>query len=114
MRIVKRSRPDLETAVSFLCTRVQCPNKEYWGKLRRVLNYLKAKKYEDRIMVSNNSLQIYTWIDASHAVHEDTRGHTGGFISWRVGIIHCKSSKQKLNTKSTTESEVFTVSDYVP
>ena len=41
--IIKSSRPDLETAVSFLCTRVKCPTEEDWGKLRRVLNYLKAK-----------------------------------------------------------------------
>lgn len=30
------------------------------------------------------------------------------------GIIHAKSSKQKLNTKSSTEAEVVGVSDYVP
>ena len=48
--IMKRSRPDLETAVSFLCTRVQCPTEEYWGKLKRVLNYPKATKYDKRIM----------------------------------------------------------------
>ena len=31
--IMKISRPDLETAVYFLCTQLQCPNKAYWGKL---------------------------------------------------------------------------------
>ena len=29
------------------------------------------------------------------------------------GIIHCRSSKQKLNTKSTTESELVGTSEYV-
>ena len=41
------------------------------------------------------------------------RGHTGGYISCRVVIIHEKASK-KLYTKNTTELEVFSVSEYVP
>ena len=35
-------------------------------------------------------------------------------MSYGVGIIHGKASKQKLNKKSTTESEVIAVSEYVP
>jgi len=31
-----------------------------------------------------------------------------------VGILMPKSAKQKLNTKSTTESEIFGASDYIP
>ena len=65
-------------------------------------------------MGSDDLLKLETWVDASYAVHEDIRGHTGGFLSCVVGIIHSKESKQKLNTKSTTESEVATVSEYVP
>lgn len=30
------------------------------------------------------------------------------------GMIHCRSSKQKLNTKSTTESELVSTSEYIP
>ena len=65
----------METAVFFLCTRIQCPTEEDWGELRRVLNYLKAKKDEKRIMGSGNLFKLETWIDALHAVHEDKRGH---------------------------------------
>ena len=42
------------------------------------------------------------------------KGHTGDVMSYGLGIIHTQSSKQKLNTKSSTESEVVGVSDYVP
>ena len=49
-----------------------------------------------------------------HVVHEDMKGNTGGCMSYGVGIIHGKASKQKLNKKSTTESEVIAVSEYVP
>jgi hypothetical protein len=42
------------------------------------------------------------------------RGHTGGVMSFRWGVVHEKASKQKLNTKSSTKSEVVGVSEYVP
>ena len=35
-------------------------------------------------------------------------------MSCIFGIIHGKASKQNLNTKSTTESEVVAASKYVP
>ena len=31
-----------------------------------------------------------------------------------LGTLHCKSSKQKLNTRSSTESELVGVSEYLP
>ncbi len=35
-------------------------------------------------------------------------------MSFGQGMIHCRSSKQKLNTKSRTEAEVVGVSEYIP
>ena len=98
----------------FICTRVQCPTEEDWGKLRRVLNDLKVTKDDKRIMGSDDLLKIETWVDALYAVHEGMRGLTGVCIYCGAGNIHGKASKQKLNTKSTTESEVAAVSKYVP
>ena len=42
------------------------------------------------------------------------RSQTGGAISLGLSIIHDKSIIQKLNTKSSTESEVVGFSDYLP
>ena len=38
--ISKRSRPDIQTAVSYLTTRVSKANVDDWGKLKRLLQYL--------------------------------------------------------------------------
>ena len=38
--------------------------------------------------------------------HGDMCSHIGGVISFGVGGILCKSLKQKLNTKSSTEAEL--------
>ena len=35
-------------------------------------------------------------------------------MSMGLGTIHCKSSSQKINTRSTTESELVGVSEYLP
>jgi hypothetical protein len=42
------------------------------------------------------------------------RSHTGGLVSFGTGGLICKSSKQKLNTKSSTEGEVVGASNYLP
>ena len=48
--IMKRSRPDLETAISFLCTRVSKIDKDDWKKLRRVIAFVKATIDDVRII----------------------------------------------------------------
>jgi hypothetical protein len=110
----KQSRPDLETAVSFLTTRIQKPTEEDWGKLRRVLNFLKSTKTDRHIIGSNDFLTLETWMNASHPVHWNMRRNTGGCMSLGKGVLHAKASKQKLNSKSSTETEVIAVSEYVP
>ena len=41
------------------------------------------------------------------------KSHMGGCMSFGVRILMLKLSKQKLNTKSTTESEIVGASDYI-
>ena len=50
-------------------------------------------------------------VDASHAVHEDFQSHTGGCLSWGRGSPISVSQKQKLNSRSSTESEIIAVDD---
>lgn len=57
---------------------------------------------------------IFTWIDAAYAVNPDMRSQTGGVISMGLGLLHAKSSKQRLNVKSSTEAELVGNSDYLP
>ena len=55
-----------------------------------------------------------TWVDAAYGVHQDMKSHTGGTMLFGQGVVLCKSSKQKLNTKSSTEAELVGASDYLP
>jgi len=112
--VSKRARIDIDLAISFLCTRVSKSTEQDWDKLRRVLVYLQNTKDMGRTIGAENLDVLHTWVDASYAIHDDMRSHTGGVTSMGTGCVHHKSTKQKLNTKSSTESEVVGASDYLP
>ena len=113
--ITKRARPDIETSVSYLCTRVSKSTDDDWEKLRRVLGFLQNTIDDVRIIGADSLQNLFTWVDAAYGVHsEDMRSHTGGIMSMGTGAIHTRSTKQKLNVKSSTEAEIVGTSDYVP
>ena len=109
--LAKRSRPDTLTAVSFLCTRVQSPDVDDWKKLNRCINYLEGTRDLHLTLGMEGQPCINWWVDASFAVHPDMRSHTGATASLGRGSIFSKSSKQKINTRSSTEAEVVGVND---
>jgi hypothetical protein len=62
-----------------------------------------------------DSLNIMHWfIDSSQQIHEDCKGHTGAALTFRKGAVLSKASGQKGNTKSTAETELQGVSEYLP
>ena len=53
-----------------------------------------------------------TWnIDASFAVHPNCKSHTGVYLTLGHGCVLSTSVKQKINTKSSTESELIGIDD---
>jgi hypothetical protein len=58
-------------------------------------------------------LDIYAFVDASYGVHSDGKSHTGVVITINDGSVYCESTKQSLNTKSSTESELVGLSDAI-
>ena len=106
-------RIDIDLAISFLCTRVATPAIGDELKLIRVLEYLYGPLTLAQIMGTNGNMFMLTWTDASHAPHQDMRGHTGGTTSLGRGLVIHNSMKQRINTKSSTESEIVGVSDYL-
>jgi hypothetical protein len=52
-------------------------------------------------------------VDASHGTHSDFKGHTGATMTMGNGSTYSSSTKQKINTKSSTESELVAVDDVI-
>ena len=76
-----------------------------------MLKYLKGTK-EKVLTLGAENLTVIKWlIDASFAVHPDFKSHTGAVMTMGRGAIQSVSRKQKLNTRSSTESELVGVDD---
>jgi hypothetical protein len=104
--ICKRERPNLQTAATFLSTRVKSCEEDDYKKLIRMLQFLRATRVEFLTLSADSLHNVRWWVDASYAVHPDMRSHTGGAISLGRGVIYGTSKQQKLNTKSSTEAEL--------
>ena len=50
-------------------------------------------------------------IDITDAVHEDIKSCTGGVLTLGKGAVYSRITKQKINTKSSTEGEIVGVDD---
>ena len=90
------------------------PDTDDWKKLVRLLTYLECTKDDTLTLGSNNCCIVKWWIDGSYAVHPDYRSQTGGTMSMGTGSIYSTSQKQKINTKSSTETEVVATDDVLP
>ena len=112
--MTKRSRPDIEPTVFFLTTRVSKSNVDDWNKLKRCITWVGQTDSDVRLIRASTLEELYIWIDVAFAVHPNGRSHTRGGISLGVGMIYCRSGKQKLNTKSSTELELVGTSEYLP
>jgi hypothetical protein len=112
--LCKRARPDLQTAIAFLCTRVKAPDADDYKKLHRVMKYLRGTRDMVLTLEADNLQILKWWVDASFAVHRDMRSHTGGVLSMGRGAIYSTSTRQKLTTRSSTEGELVGVNDVMP
>eukprot|EP00957_Ditylum_brightwellii_P207109 15351509-Ditylum_brightwellii.AAC.1 len=112
--LMNRARPGIETTVSYLIRRVSKSNTGNWDKLLRVLGWLKSTKDDVRIVGAQSLTDVFTWIDAAYAVHDNMRSHMGGAISMGYGIIAGKLAMEQLNVKSSTEEELVGMSEYLP
>ena len=110
----KRARPDIQLPVAYLCTRVKEANTDDHAKLSRVTRYLDGTIGIPLILSMDESGKMRWYVDAAFAVHNDMKSHTGATMTMGQGAAYSQSSKQKLNTKSSTESEVVGVDDVLP
>ena len=71
----KPACPDIQLVVSFLCTRVKCPDVDDMRKLKRCIEYIQKTVYIPLTLGWNESGDMVWSIDASFAVHMDMKSH---------------------------------------
>ena len=85
-----------------------------WKKLVHLIKYL-AMTADLPLTLSADGSGILKWyVDAAFAVHPNMHGYSGGGFTMGRGFPINNSTKHKLNTRSSTESEVVGVDDFMP
>jgi hypothetical protein len=108
--VAKRVRPEILVATSYLTTRVLSPNRDDLIKLRRLVTYIRDNR-ERQFELVPRGIYLEMYVDASHACHDDRRSQSGIVLTLGGAPFYCSSSRQKLNSKSSTESEIIGMSD---
>jgi hypothetical protein len=113
MFVAKRARQDVLPGIIFLSSRTREPNEGDWKKLVRLMNFLNKTRKDVTTLEASDSQKADWYIDAAFAVHNDFKSHTGAGFTLGKGIITSISAKQKINTRSSTESELVGTDDVV-
>ncbi len=109
-----RARRDIQTAVAFLTTQVKTPDEENWDKLKRMLKYLNGRKYL-KLNLSVDNLGLLKWyVEGSHNVDWDCKGHGGAMFTKGKGATSSYSREVKLNMRSLMEMELVTLDMFMP
>jgi hypothetical protein len=111
--LAKRVRPQVLTAISYCATRVISPTVEDEKKLDRILSYLLFSRDDKFILRIGDHLQLNAYVDSSFGIYNDGKSVTGVAIMLGKATIYVKSGKQKIVTRSSTESELVGISDAV-
>ena len=77
----QRGRPDLQTAILFLSSRMSCPNGHDWKKLCWLKKYFDATIDLNLTLICDNSGVVTWWVDTSYAIHPNMKEHTRATMS---------------------------------
>ncbi len=111
--VSKRARPNTSLAIAFLTTRVCKPDEDGWRKLCHIIVYLQSTRDLPLVLGTGDRGVLHWYVDASFAVHPNMKGHTGRVLTMGTGCPLVTSTKQKVNTHSSTISEQVAVDDMI-
>jgi hypothetical protein len=94
---------------------VKHPDRNDYKKLTRVIKYLRGSPNLALTLKGDDARIVKWWVDASFAVNNDVKSHTGGTLLLGKVSVYSASTRQKLNTKISMEAELVGVNhDVMP
>ena len=103
----------MQLLTGFSCTRVRQPDEIDWKKLTHEMKYIQYTRHLPLILCADGK-GIGIWIDVLHAVHANMKGHVGIYASMGKGAVISSANRIKLNTTSSTETEIVDVGEKLP
>ena len=102
----------IQVAVHFLSTRVTKSTEQDWLKLMKVLRFLNCTERGELLLKPNDGpLQTQFLIDVGHALHMDMKSQIGTLGQLNDATIYVRTSKMKIPSKSTCDSETYGMSE---
>jgi hypothetical protein len=78
------------------------------------MKYLRGTHMLPLILSASGNGILKWWVDAAFAIHPIMQGHGGGGLSLERRFPIMSLTKQKLNTRSTKESEIVGADNFMP
>ena len=94
------NQKDIQTTVSFLTTRVRIPYDDDWGKLKRVLRYVRRKINLPIILRAESLTVIQWWVDATYKANPYMRSHKGVTMSLERVPVTGIANNYRINAKN--------------
>ena len=112
--LAKRTRGDILTPVSVICSRVEEPSQNDLVKLLKIIKYILGTigyglKFEKKS--PTGSLSLY--YDVSFETDIKFKSRTGIIVMYGDAPVVCKSNAQHIVTKSSAEAELVALCDGV-
>ena len=104
MYLARFTRADLIFTVGMLSTHCSNPTYSHFKQACKLLHYI-ATNDDIVIVFKSGAIVPIIYADASHAIHNDGKGHGCVLMKIGSGLVYSRSFKLKLITLSSTESE---------
>jgi len=110
MYAARLTYPELMMPVTYLATKCQAPQIIHYKHARWALRYLKGCRNHG-LRFTKSDLKLRFHADASFHLHEDGYGHSGFLATLGGNAVMWRSSKQKLQARSSSEAELISTED---
>jgi hypothetical protein len=111
MYAARLTRADILMPVCYMATKSQSPSHEDYLKVCRIAKYLRDRPGAGVEFKRGQPIRAFVYCDSSHALYPDGKGQNGIFLTLGSGYIHARTSKLKMVTLSSTESEMCSMSE---
>jgi hypothetical protein len=114
MWLARMTRADILFPTTYLASRAHTATAACLQAAARILKYLhnmpnQAITFKGGGQIKGMAVRVYC--DASHGTHVDGKGHGGIMLTMGSGYIHARSTKVKMVTLSSTETEQYVMCD---
>lgn len=100
------TRPDLSFVVNKACQFLHAPTTTHWNLVKRILRYLKTTSQLGLSLSASSPFSLTSYTDVDWANCPDDRRSTSGYcVFLGPNLISWASTKQKVVSRSSVESE---------